>query len=81
MPESGPGSRDEGAVPAARTPIADALLDDLIKSYGPSEASTVAAAPALIDPVAAPKVPTGAGAEPGSYGSPGMNSGRLGPRY
>jgi outer membrane protein assembly factor BamD len=67
MPESGPGSRVEGAVPAARTPVADALLDDLVRSYGPSEnANTVVAAPALVDPVAGPKVPVGAGAAPGS---------------
>jgi outer membrane protein assembly factor BamD len=67
MPESGPGSREEGAVPSVRTPVSDALLADLIASYGPTEgAGTVVAAPALIDPVAGPKLPTGAGAgEPG----------------
>jgi hypothetical protein len=82
MPESGPGSRAEGAVPAARTPIADALLADLIASYGPSEGTgTVVAAPALIDPVVAPKVPAAAGAEPGSYGPVGGGSGGLGRRY
>jgi outer membrane protein assembly factor BamD len=42
--------------------------DTLVASYGPGEASgNVAAAPALIDPVAAPKVPTGAG-DAGGYG-------------
>lgn len=67
MPESGPGSRLEGAVPAARTPVADALLAELITSYGPSEgAGTVVATPALIDPVAAPKGQPGGG-DAGAY--------------
>jgi hypothetical protein len=65
MPETGPGSRAEGAVPDARTPVSDALLADLVASYGPSEAgSTIVATPALIDPVGGPKLPTGTG-DPG----------------
>jgi hypothetical protein len=79
MPESGPGSRAEGGVPAARTPASDVLVAELVATYGPSE-NTVAAAPALIDPVvAAPKIP--AGSDPGSYGSVGGGSGGLGRRY
>ncbi len=62
MPETGPGSRAEGHVPTARTPLTDALLAELVASYGPSEAAgTVVATPALIDPVGGPKVPTGTG--------------------
>lgn len=79
MPESGPGSRAEGAVPTAHTPASDVLLAELVAAFGPSE-STVAAAPALIDPVAAPKIPTGS--DPGSYGSVGGGgNGGLGRRY
>ncbi|MEB2285289.1 MAG: outer membrane protein assembly factor BamD [Myxococcales bacterium] len=75
MPETGPGSRAAGAVPAVRTPISDALLADLVASYGPSESSsTVVAAPALVDPVAAPKLPTG-GADPGAYQPIGRGTG------
>ena len=82
MPESGPGSRQEGAVPAARTPVADTLLAELVTTYGPSESTTaVAAAPALIDPVTSPKLPTGAAAEPGSYGPVGGGNSGLGRRY
>ncbi len=67
MPETGPGSRAAGAVPAARTPVSDALLEELVASYGPSEsAGAVVAAPALVDPVAAPKLPTGTG-DAGAY--------------
>jgi outer membrane protein assembly factor BamD len=79
MPETGPGSRAEGAVPAARTPIADALLDGLVASYGPSEAGgTIVATPALVDPVAAPKAPTGS--DSGSYQPIGRGSAGAG-RY
>lgn len=64
MPESGPGSRAQGAVPAARTPITDALVADLVASYGPTDSGgTVVAAPALIDPSTGPKTPTGSGGE------------------
>jgi outer membrane protein assembly factor BamD len=81
MPESGPGSRAEGAVPAARTPVADALLADLTASYGPDESrNTVAAAPALIDPVTGPKRPTGG--NPGASGPMGGGGGGgLGQHY
>ncbi len=58
LPESGPGSRAEGAVPAVRTPLTDALLADLSARYGPAETGIhTAAAPALVDP-AAPTRPT-----------------------
>lgn len=81
MPESGPGSRAEGAVPSVRTPATDALLADLTASYGPDESSgIVAAAPALIDPVTAPKIPTG-GDNPGASGPMGGGSGGMGGRY
>jgi hypothetical protein len=79
MPESGPGSRAAGAVPAVRTPVADALLAELIASYGPSDSTgQVVTAPALVDPVAAPRVP--GGTDPGTYGSGGP-AGPLGRRY
>jgi len=62
MPETGPGSRAAGAVPNVRTPVTDALLDNLVASYGASEISgSGGATPSLIDPVAGPKpqgVPT-----------------------
>jgi len=81
MPETGPGSRAAGAIPNARTPVTDALLDQLVASYGPSESgATIVATPALIDPVAAPKLPTGAGADAGGYGSMGGRPGGMG-RY
>ena len=79
MPENGPGSRAAGAVPEARTPVTDSLLTELIASYGPSEGTgTVVATPALIDPVAGPKGPTGTG-DAGAYapigrGGPGGGS-------
>ena len=80
MPETGPGSRAEGAVPAARTPVTDALLASLVASYGPSEGSgAVVAAPALIDPVGGPKRPTGSG-DPGAYAPIGRGGGGMG-RY
>jgi outer membrane protein assembly factor BamD len=83
MPESGPGSRVEGAVPAARTPVTDALVTELIASYGPSEgAGTVVATPALIDPLAAPKGQAGGG-DAGAYapiGRGGPGGGGMG-RY
>jgi outer membrane protein assembly factor BamD len=67
MPETGPGSRAAGAVPNVRTPVSDALLAELVTSYGPSEVGgTVVATPALIDPVAAPKLPAGT-SDPGTY--------------
>ena len=75
MPETGPGSRAEGAVPAARTPVTDALLDELVASYGPSEGGgAIVATPALVDPAAGPKRPTGT--DQGAYqpigrGAPG----------
>ncbi len=76
LPETGPGSRAAGAVPAVRTPVTDALLDDLIKSYGPSEGGgAIVATPALVDPVSGPKVPTGAGADPGAYAPIGRGGG------
>ncbi len=62
LPENGPGSRAAGAVPSARTPVTDALVADLVASYGQGESSgTVVAAPALVDPLGAPKVPSGGG--------------------
>lgn len=82
MPESGPGSRAEGAVPAARTPISDKLLDDLVASYGPSEAGgAIVATPALVDPVAGPKLPTTSGADPGGGYGPMGRGGGMGGRY
>jgi len=61
LPESGPGSRAAGTVPVARTPVTDALLADLVTSYGQGDASgTVVAAPALVDP-SGPKLPTAGG--------------------
>jgi outer membrane protein assembly factor BamD len=79
MPENGPGSRAEGAVPAARTPVTDDLLASLVASYGPSEGGgTIVATPSLIDPVA-PKAPTGTG-DPGTYNPIGRGNGGLG-RY
>lgn len=82
LPETGPGSRAQGGVPAVRTPVADALLVDLVASYGPSEgSSTIVATPALIDPATGPKVPTGGDA--GSYapiGRGGPSGGGMG-RY
>lgn len=75
MPESGPGSRLEGAVPNARTPITDALVAELIASYGPSDGGgAVVATPALIDPSTGPKLPTGAG-DPTAYQPIGRGSG------
>ncbi len=80
MPETGPGSRAQGAVPSARTPVTDALLAELIASYGPSEGTgTVVATPALIDPVAGPKIPTGTG-DPGAYAPIGRGGSGVG-RY
>ena len=80
MPETGPGSRAEGAVPAARTPVTDALLAELIASYGPSEGGgTIVATPALVDPVLGPKVPAGTG-DPNSYQPIGRGGG-AGGRY
>jgi outer membrane protein assembly factor BamD len=80
MPETGPGSRAEGAVPAVRTPVTDALLASLVASYGPSEAGgTVVATPALIDPAGGPKLPTGAG-DAGGYAPIGRGGGGMG-RY
>lgn len=62
LPETGPGSRAAGAVPEARTPLTDALLAELVASYGPGESSgTVVAAPALVDPTAGSKGPAGPG--------------------
>ena len=74
LPETGPGSRAEGAVPAVRTPATDALVADLTARYGPGErpGGTVAA-PALVDPVAPPK--------PGTYGSNDAGDTGLGRRY
>ncbi len=77
MPETGPGSRTAGAVPNARTPVTDALLDNLIASYGASDTGgTVVATPALIDPEAGPKPQgaptTGAFAPIGPGGGGGM---------
>jgi len=67
MPESGPGSRLEGAVPGARTPITDALLAELVESYGPSDTGgTIVATPALVDPATGPKMPGGTG-DPAAY--------------
>jgi outer membrane protein assembly factor BamD len=67
LPESGPGSRPQGGVPTVRTPVADALLTDLVASYGPSESGgTVVATPALIDPSTGPKLPAGTG-DAGAY--------------
>ena len=81
MPESGPGSRAEGAVPSVHTPATDALLADLTASYGLDESSgTVAAAPALLDPVTGPKIPTGGGNSEAS-GPMGGASGGMGRRY
>ena len=58
LPETGPGSRAAGAVPTARTPVTDALLVELVASYGPGESTgTVVAAPALVDPHTGPKIP------------------------
>ncbi|MCC6847707.1 MAG: outer membrane protein assembly factor BamD [Deltaproteobacteria bacterium] len=75
LPETGPGSRAAGAVPAARTPVTDALLEQLVASYGPSEsAGAVAAAPALVDPVTGPKTPQGGG-DPGAYQPIGRGGG------
>jgi outer membrane protein assembly factor BamD len=76
LPETGPGSRAAGAVPTARTPVTDDLLAELVASYGPGESTgTVVAAPALVDPVAGPKVPQGAGGgdafQPIGRGGPG----------
>lgn len=87
MPESGPGSRAQGAVPNARTPVTDALVATLVESYGPSEGSgTIVAAPALIDPTTGPKRPVGS--DPSAYapigrggpGGPGMGGPNMG-RY
>jgi outer membrane protein assembly factor BamD len=75
MPESGPGSRLEGAVPDARTPVTDALVAELVASYGPTDSGgTVVATPALIDPSTGPKLPTGAG-DPASYQPIGRSTG------
>ena len=78
MPETGPGSRAQGAVPTARTPVTDTLLAELIASYGPSEGTgTAVATPALVDPVAGKKLPTG---DPGAYAPIGRGGSGIG-RY
>jgi outer membrane protein assembly factor BamD len=83
MPESGPGSRAQGAVPEARTPLTDALVAELVASYGPTESGgTVVAAPALVDPTTGPKTPMGTnpGAAYQPIGRGGMGGG-MGGRY
>lgn len=59
LPESGPGSRAEGGVPAVRTPVSDALLADLNTRYGASEKVVNVTTPALIDPAPPPRPVTG----------------------
>jgi outer membrane protein assembly factor BamD len=59
LPESGPGSRAQGAVPTVRMALADAVLADLTARYGPSEKTVAVTAPALVDPEPAPKPITG----------------------
>ncbi len=75
LPESGPGSRAEGGVPAVRTPLSDALLADLNGRYGPSEAVATVAAPALVDPAPQPRTVTGGDPRYGPT-EPGAGMGR-----
>jgi len=49
LPESGPGSRRQGAVPAIPTPVSDAFLADLTGRYGQSERVANVTAPTLVD--------------------------------
>ena len=76
LPETGPGSRAAGAVPAVRTPVSDALLDQLIASYGPSEGGgVIVATPALVDPAIGPKLPNGGQTDPSTYAPIGRGGG------
>ena len=75
LPESGPGSRAAGAVPAVRTPLSDALLADLNGRYGASEKMATVAAPALVDP-ALPTRTTTSGDPRYGPSEPGAGMGR-----